>query len=186
MAEKTVKRCSWDGAVVTEGDNAGFPTGYKEDPNGQWAIVETSVKDGDNQVPLIYAVPHFSAFRSYLGSLPDTLPEGQKGVSLETIYDRYLYATDLKSRAAQRESVAAESTTLQVSGKAVDLMGLEPKMGVAAVNAAYMWATTTGKDVQKAAQVARRKMLADGIGGQEVVEDPQSQMLKLSGKAKAK
>jgi hypothetical protein len=180
MAEKTTKRVSWDGKAD---ENSGFPVGYKEDPNGQWTVVETSVKDGEKQVPLVYVVPHLAVFRQYLAGLPD---KSEKGISLETIHERYVYAEDLKQRAAQRESVAAESTTLMVDGKPVDLMALEPKKAVAAVNAAHMWAATTGKDVQKAAIVARRKMLEGGVGGQEVVLDEASQMLKMTGKGFAK
>jgi len=192
MADKDVKRVSWDGAVIVAGspeateDNVGFPTGYKEDASGKWNVIVTSVKDGDKSVPLIYAVPHFDSFLEYVTSLPKTLAEGQTGVSLETIWERYVYAEDLKRRAAQRESVAAESTVVMVNGKPLDLLKMEPVRACAAVNAAYMWASTTGKDVAKAAQVARRKMLENGIDGKEVREDEKSKMLQLSGKASTK
>lgn len=177
--EKAIKdpvRGNWDGSVD---EKSGFPTNFKADPAGSWVLFTKSVKDGDKTVPLEYAVPHFDAFLAYVQGLPKTLPEGQKGMSQETIYDRFLYATDLKARAAQRESVAAESTVIMVNGKPVDLMTLEPAKAVASINAAFMWAATTGKEPQKAAQVARRKMLADGIAGKGVVEDATTKMLSL-------
>lgn len=176
MAEKHAVRAHWEGKVD---EKSGFPVEYTPSETGTTVIIETTVKDGDNTVPLVYAVPHFDAFSAWLAALPRT---AAKGMSQETVYERFCYATDLKERAAQRESVAVESTTLMVQGKSVDLMALEPRKAVAAVNAAYIWSTTTGKEPQKAAQVARRKMLADGVGGKGVVE--KEGMLVLTGKDK--
>lgn len=174
MAEKKTTRVNWGGETDKD---SGFPTGATPAENGAFVLIETTVKDGEKNVPLSYAVPHFDSFISWLSGLPRT---ADKGMSQEAVYDRFLYATDLKERAAQRENVAAESTTITIQGKPVDLLTLEPKKAVAAVNAAHMWSMTTGKEPQKAAAVARRKMLAEGVGGFKVTE--QNGMLVLQGK----
>ena len=59
------------------------------------------------------------------------------GADLDRAFEYSFYATDLKVRAKNRESVAAESTVVKRHGREFDLMTLAIPKAVAAVNAAY-------------------------------------------------
>lgn len=85
-----------------------------------------------------------------------------KDEGLIDIHALYLYAADLKARAAAREAVRAESTVIKRDGKEIDLMKLPVEKGIAACNAAFVIASTVGGEPQSAFVTTRRKLLEAG------------------------
>ena len=144
--------------------------------DGGMLNVAIKVKDGEKIVDHAYQIPSFAHFAEFYASLPEA---SETGLSKRAVYDRFVYATDLKERASVREASAAESTVIRVGKQDVDLMTLEVKKAVGGVNAAFLLAATTGKEPQNAFKVARAKMLAEGIQGRKVVEkDGMLQLVK--------
>ena len=88
--------------------------------------------------------------------------DGDKPSQVENVYDLYIYAADLKARAAARESITVDSTVIKRDGKEIDLMKLPVEKAVAACNAAFGLAAATGGDPQNAFVATRRKLLEAG------------------------
>jgi hypothetical protein len=82
--------------------------------------------------------------------------------SKEAAFSRYAYAENTEERASVREAIAAESTVISVDGKNVDLMELALNRAILAVNGTYFAAAGTGKKVQNAFIVTRRKLIESG------------------------
>lgn len=135
--------------------------------------VDIEIKDGTNLLKHAYKIPGTlvdgepvggGAFLDWLKgtSVVGKAPNTKTVPNVEIAYDRFLYATDLKERASQREEVAAVSTVIMVNGKPVDIMGFPMPKAIAAVNAAVGLSAITGKDVQNAFMVAQRKLVEAG------------------------
>lgn len=135
------------------------------------AYVKTQMKDGqkpdgtDNMVAIEYDVPATPAdFRAYVMSLPDAIlgEDGEYSGELADVHQAYWSGFDMKLRADKRESSAAESTVIKVDKNSIDLMELPLNKAVLAINGVYAVAQATGKEAQKAYEVARRKLLEAG------------------------
>lgn len=141
---------------------------------GNVATFQIEVKDRDNKVTAEFdACKDYGAFKPFVNGLSDkSSPDGGDS-PLESVYNLYLYAADLKARAAARESVAVESTIIMVDKVPKDLMKYPIEKAVAAVNAMLALAAATGKEPQGAFVATRRKLLeadmAHDQGGQLVV-----------------
>ena len=101
--------------------------------------------NGEPAAPEGWNVPEFSI--------------GDKKYGLADVYERFLYATDLRERANARESVAVESTVIRVNGVDIDIMKKKDNEIIAAVNMARGLKQLTGKEQGKAFEVAARKMV---------------------------
>ena len=104
----------------------------------------------------------WGAFKAYVAGLSDKAPAEGEASPLENVFDLYMYAADLKARAALRKSVAVESTIIKRDGKEIDLMKLPLAKAIAAVNAAFGYAASVGGDPQGAVVATRRKLLEAG------------------------
>lgn len=135
---------------------------------GNLARVKTQMKDGklpsgeDNMVDIEYTVPATPAdFRAWVASLPDAImdEDGEYSGELAEAHQAYWSGYDMKLRADKRESSVAESTIIKVDKNSIDLMELPINKAVLAINGVFAVAAATGKEPQKAYEVARRKLL---------------------------
>ena len=135
---------------------------------GSLAYVKTEMKDGknpdgtDKMVPIEYSVPATPAdFKAYVMGLPDAIlgEDGDYTGELAEVHQNFWSGFDMKLRADKRESSAAESTVIKVDKNSIDLMELPLKKAVLAINGVFAVAQATGKEAQKAYEVARRKLL---------------------------
>ena len=109
------------------------------------------------------ACKDFPSFKAYVASLSDKAPAEGEASPLENVYNLYLYAADLKARAAAREAVAVESTIIKRDGKDIDLMKLPVEKAIGAVNAMYTLAASTGGEPQNAFVATRRKLIENKV-----------------------
>lgn len=105
------------------------------------------------------ACKDYASFKAYVSGLSDKAPAEGEASPLENVFNLYLYAADLKARAAAREAVAVESTIIKRDGKDIDLMKLPVEKAIGAVNAMFALAATTGGDPQGAFVATRRKLI---------------------------
>jgi hypothetical protein len=130
--------------------------------NGGIGTFEIDVKDGDKAVKAQFkACKDAKSFKSYVQGLGETAAEGEAS-PLENVFNLYMYAADLKARAAARESVAAESTIVRRDGKEIDIFKLPVERAVGAINAAYAEVAMLGGKPGTAFSASRRKLLEAG------------------------
>ncbi len=128
--------------------------------SGSMATFQISVKDREEtRTATFTACKGAKSFKGFVNGLAETAPKEGEDSPLEVVYGLYIYAADLKARAAAREAVAVDSTVIKRDGKEIDLMKLPVEKGVAAVNAAFALAGTVGGDPQNAFVATRRKLL---------------------------
>lgn len=131
---------------------------------GLIATMQITVKDRETTRDATFqACKDHTSFKAYVASLSDKAPAEGEASPLENVYNLYLYAADLKARAAAREAVATESTIIKRDGKDIDLMKLAPEKAIGAVNAMFALAATTGGDPQGAFVATRRKLIENKV-----------------------
>lgn len=131
--------------------------------SGNMATWQISVKDREEtRTATFVACKGAGSFKSFVNGLAEKAVKEGEDSALETVYGLYMYAADLKARAAAREAVAVDSTIIKRDGKEIDLMKLPVEKAVAAVNAAFGLATVVGGDPQNAFVATRRKLIEGG------------------------
>lgn len=109
-------------------------------------------RQNEKDLPFTYTAPKDApSFKAWVSSLT--------GDSLDNAYGFYMYAADLKGRASQRESVAAESTIIMKDKKPIDLMLIPVEKRVLFINAAIAQQAILGGDLPRSVVVTRRKTL---------------------------
>ena len=121
--------------------------------HGNIATFEITVKDKDK--PAQKTTFDFAKdATSFVAHLASASPDLQ-----DLWYKHAIYAADLKARAAIREAVAGETTSLRRGKKVIDLMTLTIEKVCAAINAEYTNVAILGGEPRKAVINTRRKLL---------------------------